>query len=237
MPKKSRKTSHSKIITHKIEGIPISFFDLRYKNLVKEELKNKFGIYALYDNKKRLYYIGVAQHNIANRIKQHKRDIHKGRWEFFSVYFAKKKSFLKSLEDAFISIVVKPKGNVQQPKKIFKGNKRIIRKMEQIDKEKRMPMSVRGKKINVLKQKNHKKKKPDLKNYFEKSKPLRKVYKDKEYKATLLKSGKIKYKGKLYDNPTRPAKIIVSSPTVNGRDFWRVKTNDNKWVKLSDLLD
>ena len=195
-----------RIFTEKIEGIPISFFDSRYKTLIKEELKNKFGVYALYDNKKRLYYIGIAQHSIANRIKQHKRNIHKDQWQYFSVYFTKKKDFIKSLEDAFISIVL-PKGNIQKPMKIDKGNKRITKKMEKIDKDKRLSM-------------------------FDSRK-------DKTYKATLLKSGKIKYENKLYNSPTAAAQFIVSkrSPgsAVNGWHFWFIKNSDNKWVKLSHL--
>ena len=239
-----------RIFTEKIEGIPISFFDSRYKMLVKEELKNKFGVYALYDKKKRLYYIGIAQHNIANRIKQHKRNTHKGQWKYFSVYFTKKKNFIKSLEDAFISIVL-PKGNVQKPMKIDTGNKRIIRKMERIDKYKRMSMSDSGrdktKKSNALKKIRKKKfhvkrstNRPSLKNYFKNNRPLQKSSnKGKTYKATLLKSGKIKYKNKLYESPSGAAKVIVHrrSPNsgVNGWTFWSVKDSNNNWVKLSDL--
>ena len=257
MSKKSRKKSHSKIITHKIEGIPITFFDPRYKTLVKEELKNQFGIYALYKvsknkvskkRKERLYYVGIAQHNIANRIKQHKRNNHKGRWNYFSVYFTKKKDFLKILEDAFISVVL-PKGNIQKPKKIFKDNKRIMRKMEQIDKEKRMPMSrsVRSKKINALKQKNHKKKtsrkksvKKDssnviLKDRFQTSILLEKLDKrnDKIYRAKLLKSGQIKYEGKIYDSPSAAAKAATRLEK-NGWTFWHFKHGD-QWVALDSL--
>ena len=238
-----------KIFTEKIEGIPIMFFNPIYKTLVKEELKNKFGVYALYDKKGKLYYVGIAQNNIAGRIKQHLKNKHKGKWQFFSVYFTKKKNFIKILEDAFISIVL-PKGNIQKPIKINKGNRRIRRKMDIIYKNKSKPMShlrVKTKKLSALKfykKKSRVKKSREnnglsLKNYFKNNKTLHKTYKGKTYKAILLKSGKIKYKNKLYKSPSGAAKVIVHrhSPNsgVNGWTFWSIKDSNNNWVRLSDL--
>lgn len=238
-----------KIFTEKIEGIPIMFFNPIYKTLVKEELKNKFGVYALYDKKGKLYYVGIAQHNIAGRIKQHLKNKHKGKWEFFSVYFTKKKNFIKILEDAFISIVL-PKGNIQKPIKINKGNRRIIRKMDIIYKNKSKPMShLRGKakRSNVLKQNSIRKKSSSkrsirknnlnvtLKNRFQTSIPLEKLDKrnNKIYRATLLKSGQIKYKDKVYDTPSAAAKIATGLQQ-NGWTFWSFKHGD-QWVKLDCL--
>ena len=238
-----------RIFTEKIEGIPISFFDSRYKTLVKEELKNKFGVYALYDKKKRLYYIGIAQHNIANRIKQHKRNTHKGQWKYFSVYFTKEKDFIKSLEDAFISIVL-PKGNIQKPMKIDKGDKRIIRKMEKIDKNKRLSMfdsrKSKAQTLNTSKKSIRKKlhvkrliRKNNLnvalKNRFQTSIPLEKLDKrnNKIYRATLLKSGQIKYKDKIYNTPSSAAKVATGLEK-NGWTFWHFKHGD-QWVKLDFL--
>jgi len=62
-----------------------------------------------------------------------------------------------------------------------------------------------------------------------------KIYKGKSYRATLLKSGKIKYKNKVYDTPTSSAQAIVKkhSPNsaVNGWNFWFIKDTDNNWIK------
>ena len=228
-----------RIFIEKIEGIPISFFERRYKDLVKEKLKNKFGVYALYDKKGRLYYVGIAQHNIAGRIKQHLKNKHEGKWQFFSVYFTKKQSVIKILEDAFISMVL-PKGNIQKPTKINKGNKQIINEMKRIDKKQRMPMSSsRGKRKKSHAKRSKKKNRSSLKNYFEKSRPLMKSYKGKTYKAILLKSGKIKYKNKKYNTPSAAAKVIVSKRAPNsgfsGWNFWSVKTLRGNWIKLRDL--
>ena len=66
-----------------------------------------------------------------------------------------------------------------------------------------------------------------------------KRYKGKTYKATLLKSGKIKYEDKVYQSPTSSAQAVVQkqSPNsaVNGWHFWFIKDSENNWVKLSDL--
>ena len=76
---------------------------------------------------------------------------------------------------------------------------------------------------------------PSLEGYFSKRRPLTRTYKGKDYTATLLKNGKIKFKNKTYDSPTAAAKAVVKRTTVNGWSFWYVKDDDGDWVKLSTL--
>ena len=91
-----------------------------YKEIAKSIIKNKSGIYALYDKKERLYYIGKAGSNLFNRLNNHLTDKHQNKWKYFSIYLTKKGGYTDSLEDALISIVGRNnlKGNDQKPKKI-----------------------------------------------------------------------------------------------------------------------
>ena len=55
-----------------------------YPQVVKELIKGKAGIYALY-RKRKLYYVGLAT-NLMGRLKTHIKDRHHGAWDRFSVY-------------------------------------------------------------------------------------------------------------------------------------------------------
>ena len=131
--------------------------------------------------------------------------------------------------------MVLPKGNIQKPTKINKGNKQIINEMKRIDKKQRMPMSSsRGKRKKSHAKRSKKKNRSSLENYFDTDRPLRKTYDGKEYKAILLRSGKIKYEDKIYPSATNVANAITKK-SQNGLIFWSVKTPKGNWIKLSDL--
>ena len=79
-------------------------------------------------------------------------------------------------------------------------------------------------------------KRPSLKYYFKSDRPLRAIHKGKEYKATLLTSGEVRYKGNLYPNINRGAlAIITPQKSVNAWTFWEVQNDNGHWIKLSDL--
>ena len=144
---------------------------------------------------------------------------------------------MNDIEAVIISIVWPNglKGNKAKPKlgKEMKLKYFIRKAIEKSQKEELRELGFGGKRKKNLQKKNGKR--PDLKSYFTKATALRKRYKGKTYKATLLKSGKIKYKKNTYNTPTSAAQAIVHSKTVNGWDFWFVKDTENNWVKLSDL--
>lgn len=231
-----KRISRSMILTQKLERISKKIFE-KYKKTVIRYIGNKPGVYALYDEKE-LYYVGRAS-DLAKRVDQHLKDSHSALWTHFSVYFTKKMQYANDIEAVVISIA-QPKGNKVKPK-LGKGRKLkdILRKAIKERQKETLRELLDGRKKRRVNSEKKSKHRPSLKNYFEKNKPLMKTYKGKTYRATLLKSGKIKYKNKLYGTPTSAAEAVVhrSSPNsgVNGWIFWFVKDSENHWVKLSDL--
>ena len=220
------------IFNEKIEKISKDIFE-RYKKELSEVVETSYGIYALYDEDE-LYYVGKAS-DLKTRIKQHLKDKHKAQWSYFSLFLTKK-SVLNDLESIIIAIS-NPKGNKAKPK----GNKvgQLKNKLKDVVKKRQKEelnklLGIKKHKSKKIRTKNNVPR-PNLKKMFSKSKPLYKEYKGKEYKATLLTSGEIKYKNKLYKSPTSAAMAIVDSGTVNGWDFWYIQDENNDWIQLSSL--
>ena len=229
------KRNQSKILTQKLEGISKTIFE-KYKKEVIQYIGNKPGIYALYDEKE-LYYVGRAV-DLASRVNRHLKDQHSALWTHFSLYLTKKIQYINDIEAVVIAIA-DPKGNENKPEidKEIKL-KKMLRKAIETRHQAELRELGFGRKKQVSTHKNNNQR-PNLKNYFIKARSLMKIYKGKTYKATLLKSGEIKYKNKTYKTPTASAQAIVQkvSPNsnVNGWRFWFVKNNENKWVKLNEL--
>ena len=137
LKEKKKKRRGRKIFNEKLENIGTEIFeDKRYKNIVKNEMGNKHGIYALYDKKGNVYYVGRAE-NLRRRLKQHLKDKHNKKWYRFTIYFTKKKLYMEIMEEVLISIV-NPDGNRQRPRKIKNKMKfRMIKAMEKMDSYKR----------------------------------------------------------------------------------------------------
>ena len=231
--KKSK--NRSMILTQKLEGISKKIFE-RYKKKVIQYIGSKPGVYALYDEKE-LYYVGRAS-DLARRVNHHLKDRHSALWTHFSVYFTKKVQYANDIEAVIISIA-QPKGNKAKPK-LGKERKLkdILRKSIKESHQEELRELGFGKKRKVNSKKKNKNR-PSLKHYFKTNKTLMKSYKGKTYKAILLKSGKIKYKNKLYTSLSSAAQAIVHkrSPNtaVNGWEFWFIKDSENNWVQLKDL--
>lgn len=232
-----------KIFTQKLEGIGAGIFQQKYKDLLIKEIGTKHGVYALYDKRGKLYYVGRAS-KITRRLKHHFKDRHTGKWDRFSIYLTKNEQYIYGIEDALISIA-QPKGNIRKPLRIDnKMKSRIKKAMEKIDAEQREKI-IEGKLDldkykNSLKIRNKKKSKnnnsPSFKNPFGRTKRLRKTYKDKPYRAIWLRSGRIKYKNKIYNSPTSAAKVASGRNIINGKAFWRVQDSKGNWVRLKDCI-
>ncbi|MBI1859819.1 MAG: GIY-YIG nuclease family protein [Deltaproteobacteria bacterium] len=79
------------------------------------------GLYALYDEKGNLYYVGRAT-DIVSRLDTHKdSDKHSGKWSSMAFYVLDSKSDIHELESLIIAIA-SPPGNVNQGK--IKGSLR-----------------------------------------------------------------------------------------------------------------
>ena len=82
----------------------------KYQAIVKEFVRRRRGVYALY-RKDKLYYVGLAT-NLRSRLRRHLRDRHGQSWDRFSVYLTIGDSHLKELESLILRMV-SPKGNKQ----------------------------------------------------------------------------------------------------------------------------
>jgi hypothetical protein len=76
--------------------------------------------------------------------------------------------------------------------------------------------------------------KPGLQGLLKAGTKISKVYKGKEYTATIGADGTIELNGKTFVSPSLAGYEIVHRP-VNGWWFWRYQANDGKWVRLDRL--
>ena len=239
------------LIFEKVEDHSKKIFENdKDKKIIIQYIGNKHGVYALYDEKK-LYYVGRAI-NLAKRIKEHLKDQHSANWDRFSLYFTKEAKYINSLE-ALIIAIAQPNGNEKKPRLGGKKMKmqQFIKKDLKESRNEHIRELVGGKHHNIRKKskttiKSNTKKstsKFSLKNYFKKDRPLMKEYKGKTYQATLLTSGQIKYKNKLYNSPTSSAQAVIkdhspnasSNIRVSGWSFWSIKGTEGNWMKLKDI--
>ena len=248
-----RKRKHRlNILVKKIEGINKIVVNnkkyLEVRKYIEKKIKTEHGVYALYNKEGKLYYVGRAV-DIISRVKQHTKNRHSRQWFYFSIYFTKKKQDAHDVEAIILSVLPQVKGNKQnrsklgEDKELKKQIKKIKKEVDQerIKKIRRSStfLKIGPDKKKKQKRKRRKKNRLNLKDRFERVRPLEGKYKDKIYKARLLKSGKIKYKGKPYDNPSAAAWAAIKrrspSSRPNGWSFWSVKNYKNKWIKLSKL--
>jgi hypothetical protein len=207
----------------------------KYQPIIKEYIKGRQGIYALY-KKEKLVYVGLAT-NMISRLKTHNvRDRHAGRWDRFSIYLTATDSHLKELESLLLR-VASPKSNKQSGK---------LGKAENIERKlKRNIKEFQNKELNYLLQ-GKKKASEELAEevvsgrvstiakYVKKRFKIRLIYKGKTYEAKVLANGKIRYKGKLYTSPSEPATKIRGNNT-DGWHEWKYQRSNGDWVKLNEL--
>jgi len=66
---------------------------------------------------------------------------------------------------------------------------------------------------------------------------LRRRYKEEVLKASLLKDGRIRVAGKLYDSPNAAARAATGRRQINGWFFWHFRNDKKEWVPLRSLRD
>jgi hypothetical protein len=205
-----------------------------YPGVVRQMIKNRSGIYALY-RRGNLYYVGLAS-NLMARLKHHLRDRHRGSWDRFSVYLTAKHSHMKELESLILRIVG-PRGNKTKGKFADSDNLRntLYRLLKEWDADRRARLmgghvARRRRRVKTKKEKGTR----VLAGVVERSIVLRARYRGQEYKARLLKTGEISFGRKRYDSPTGAAKAIVGHG-CNGWRFWEYRNEKRKWVPLKEL--
>lgn len=97
------------LVTEYLENLSDKAID-EYQTIIKDFIKGKNGIYALY-KKGQLVYVGLAI-DLLKRIDHHLKDRHKGEWDSFSLYVTKDDKHLRELESLLMRVAY-PKNNKQ----------------------------------------------------------------------------------------------------------------------------
>lgn len=222
-----------RLVIQHLEGVSGKILE-EYRDVVREMIKGKSGVYALY-RKDQLYYVGLAT-NLMARLKTHLKDRHRGAWDRFSVYLTRRDDHMKELESLLLRIV-NPKGNKVRGR--FADSNNLLRDL------KRQMMEVNLDKVasliggRVATQRRRKKARTArgagaLQGLVDRRMPLRGYRGDWEYRATLWKDGRIRYGEKFYDTPNSAARAALRKG-ANGWSFWRYRNSKKEWVPLRAL--
>ncbi len=212
-----------------------------YPQLVRDLIRGKSGVYALYHGK-RLYYVGLAS-NLMGRLKSHLRDRHKGLWDHFSVYLTSRNdgAHIRELEALLLRIVA-PTGNrvggrLRQATDLRRSLQQDMR--EQDDARRIMLLGgasgARRSRTSRRKSTGTKLAKgaTALSALITRRVALQATYKGVVYRATLRKDGQVSVGRTLFASPTGAAKSIVKR-RINGWTFWRYR-DGGLWVRLTTL--
>jgi hypothetical protein len=205
-----------------------------YRATIKQLIHGHAGVYALYKGEK-LYYVGLAR-NLMSRVNTHLKDRHTRKWDRFSVYLTTENNHIRPLE-ALLLRIVSPEGNRVGGK--LAGAKDIGRQlntmMSDSDANKRARLiggtvARRRRKTTLSAVRGS----LGLAGLLERRMSLIGHYKGEKYRASILKSGRIRYKGRLFNSPTSAAKAIVGR-IVNGWKFWTYQKTRGEWVPLGEF--
>ena len=182
----------------------------RHQKIIKQYVRRRNGVYALY-RKEKLYYVGLAK-NLRSRLKSHLHDRHGSSWDRFSVYLTIGEQHLRELESLILRIV-QPKGNKQRGKlpKSEDIRRRFARDVKDRlnyevallfgDKPRKSVSQGRAAKLRRMK--------------------LRAWFKGKKLRAQLLKGGRVRFGGKVYESLSTAAAKACKRRTCNGWTFWK----------------
>jgi hypothetical protein len=205
-----------------------------YQVEVREYVKGRYGIYALYHGHK-LYYVGLAS-NLRSRLQNHLRDRHHHHWNRFSLYLTKSGQHLREIE-AVLLRVASPGGNrsktrlphaqnlrQQLGKRIKASQKSELASLfgtVESSRRKQTLRAVKGRRIR-------------LSDVIEGRFPIVMTYKGNAYRATVLANGSIRMKGRTYQSPSLAA-VQVAKRAANGWLWWKYERAPGDWVALDTL--
>ena len=196
----------------------------KHQKIIKQYVRRRNGVYALY-RKGKLYYVGLAK-NLRSRLKSHLHDRHGSSWDRFSVYLTIGEKHLRELESLILRIV-QPKGNKQKGKypKSEDNRRRFARDVKDRlnyevalllgDKPRKQASQARGVKFRRTK--------------------LRAWFKGKKFRAQLLKGGRVRFGGKVYESLSTAAAKACKRVSCNGWIFWKYQRAPGDWVTVDHL--
>ena len=227
-------SSRGQLVCQHLEGISRRALE-DYQGIIREFVKGRHGVYALFTKRGRLYYVGLAS-DLRIRLKTHLKDRHADTWDKFSVYLTITDAHLRDLESLLLRIVA-PKGNKQTGKflrsqdlKPFLRRKLSLAQKHELDilvgDSQAEAKVVRVERING--------RKPVLAPYGTKRFEIRYRYKGKTYRATVRKDGSISYDGKRFTSPS-VAGAAIAHHSVDGWYVWKYERAPGEWVLLNEL--
>ncbi len=235
----------TQLVSQHLENISSDALE-KYQDIIRNYVRGREGIYALYKRNK-LYYVGLAR-NLRNRLKQHLKDRHSGKWDRFSVYLTVGgDSHIKELESLALRIV-KPKGNKVKGKLVRSEDlrrkfRRDIQRKNQSDLDgifgREMVVeaedrpSVRAWNTRIREATGGRM--PTLAQYIKEPIKLKGHHKGKTIHANVNSTGHVRFNGKVYTSPSLAAAAAVKRPTQNGWTFWHYERGPGDWVPLAKL--
>ncbi|MHB8844709.1 MAG: restriction system modified-DNA reader domain-containing protein [Nitrospirota bacterium] len=229
------KSHKGQLVCQHLENISRRALE-QYQGLVREYVKGRHGVYALY-RKGRLQYVGLAS-NLRNRLKSHLKDRHALTWDTFSVYLTIKDSHLYDLETLVLKIAT-PKGNRLTGNFIKSDDlkprfKRDISRYQHDDLIDLLGLTS-TERIPALVAQKAEGRAPVLAKYPKRPMFLRARYKGKMIKARVLRDGSISLDGKTYLSPSLAGAAACKRRTCNGWTFWTYERAPGDWVLLNEL--
>jgi hypothetical protein len=207
-----------------------------YGKIIKEFVRRRHGIYALY-RKNKLCYVGLAS-NLASRLNHHLHDRHANTWDRFSVYLTVEDRSLRELESLAVRIAM-PKGNRQVGKFARAENfnrkfRRAIKRLHEYEINEIIGDNKDRKEI--VRKRIGNGKEASLAPYVSKfrTKKLRCYYQGKIYRAHIRKDGSIFFRGRVYTSPSLASKPIVKR-AQNGWTVWKYERALGEWVFIDNL--
>jgi len=202
-----------------------------YQQLIREYVKRKTGVYALYRGD-RLKYVGLAT-DLRNRLKMHLTDRHAQSWDKFSVFLTVDDKHLRELEALVIRIAT-PKENLTMTKFKKAENlrsrfRRDIRSFQRIELDEILGTFAQQpvRRPKATSNQFRKPKEPALKPFLNLERGYLKIYsayKGKKFTALVTKKGLIKAGKKAFYTPSRAAFEIANiKGAVDGWVFWKYK--------------
>lgn len=180
-----------------------------YPQVVREMIRGRFGVYALY-RRGRLHYVGLAN-NLNARLRTHVTDRHHGLWDRFSVYLTADAGHMRELESLLIRIA-KPGGN--RVVGGFGGSTSLFaylnRRVKEIDADRRAnilggAVARRRRRTKAARAKGN----LALAGFAERRTPLRASFKGRSYRASLRTDGTIYFHNKVYGSPSAAGKAVI----------------------------
>ena len=229
--------SRKGLVVQHIEMIRRSFL-AKHPDVVREYVKGKQGVYALYKGS-RLYYVGLAS-NLRSRIKAHLRDRHALLWDNFSLYLTQGDDHLRELE-ALVLRITMPKGNKSKTKFVGSADlkrtfKRRIKEAQQREMDEMFGRGngTRGTSRRRPQRAASKKRPPTLAPYLQRRTPIQMTLHGTTHRAVVRADGSIKFKGTVYNSPSMAARAITGR-SMNGWYWWKYEARPGEWERLKRL--